>query len=149
MTQRTKPPFRADHVGSILRTAPVKDARAKREKGEITAAQLKEVEDREIDKIIKKQEEVGLKLATDGEFRRSWWQFDFFKLLDGAELIRTAHGIKFAGVETRPEDITVTGKIGYSGKPMIDHFEFLKANCTVTPKMTLPSPTVLHYRVGR
>ena len=71
MTQRTKPPFRADHVGSILRTTPVKDARAKREKGEITAAQLKEVEDREIDKIIKKQEEIGLKLATDGEFRRS------------------------------------------------------------------------------
>ncbi|HEU5444534.1 MAG TPA: 5-methyltetrahydropteroyltriglutamate--homocysteine S-methyltransferase, partial [Pseudolabrys sp.] len=67
MTQRTKPPFRADHVGSILRTAPVKDARAKREKGEITAAQLKEVEDREIEKIIKKQEEIGLKLATDGE----------------------------------------------------------------------------------
>ena len=71
MTQRTKPPFRADHVGSILRTAPVKDARAKREKGEVTAAQLKEVEDREIEKIIKKQEEIGLKLATDGEFRRT------------------------------------------------------------------------------
>ncbi|HSL79445.1 MAG TPA: 5-methyltetrahydropteroyltriglutamate--homocysteine S-methyltransferase, partial [Pseudolabrys sp.] len=82
MTQRTKPPFRADHVGSILRTAPVKDARAKREKGEITAAQLKEVEDREIEKIIKKQEEIGLKLATDGEFRRSWWHFDFYGMLD-------------------------------------------------------------------
>jgi len=142
-------PFRADHVGSLLRTAPLKEARLKREKGEIDAAALKAVEDQEIKKIIKKQEEVGLKLATDGEFRRSWWQFDFFKLLDGAELIRTAHGIKFAGVETRPEDITVTGKLGYSGKPMVDHFEFLKANCNVTPKMTLPSPTVLHYRVGR
>ena len=77
MAQRTKPPFRADHVGSILRTAPVKEARAKREKGEITAAQLKEVEDREIIKIIQKQEEVGLKAVTDGEFRRSWWHFDF------------------------------------------------------------------------
>ena len=83
--QRTKPPFRADHVGSILRTAPVKDARAKREQGTISAAQLKEVEDREIEKIIKKQEEIGLRLATDGEFRRSWWHFDFFGMLDGVE----------------------------------------------------------------
>ena len=82
----TKPPFRADHVGSLLRTAPLKEARAKREKGEITAAQLPSVEDREIEKIISKQEEVGLKLATDGEFRRSWWHFDFFSGLDGVEM---------------------------------------------------------------
>ncbi|MDQ2953999.1 MAG: 5-methyltetrahydropteroyltriglutamate--homocysteine S-methyltransferase, partial [Pseudomonadota bacterium] len=73
--KRTKPPYRADEVGSLLRTAPLKQARAKRERGQITAAQLKEVEDREIDKIIKKQEEVGLQLATDGEFRRAWWHF--------------------------------------------------------------------------
>src|SRR4029079_8729430 len=73
MTQRTKPPFRADEVGSILRTGPIKEARAKREKGEISQAELAKVEDAEIIKIIRKQEEVGLKLATDGEFRRSWW----------------------------------------------------------------------------
>ena len=102
MTQRTKPPFRADHVGSILRTAPVKDARAKREKGEINAAQLKEIEDREIEKIIKKQEEIGLKLATDGEFRRSWWHFDFFGMLDGVEIYELDHGIQFQGVQTKP-----------------------------------------------
>jgi methionine synthase II (cobalamin-independent) len=76
--QRTKPPFRADHVGSLLRPAALKEARSKHAKGELTAAQLKEIEDREIEKVIKKQEEVGLKLATDGEFRRSWWHFDFF-----------------------------------------------------------------------
>ena len=70
--QRSKPPFRADHVGSILRNAPIKQARAKREQGAITAAELKEVEDREIEKIVRKQEEIGLKLATDGEYRRSW-----------------------------------------------------------------------------
>src|SRR5471032_1587044 len=103
MTQRTKPPFRADHVGSILRTAPVKQARAQREKGEITPAQLKEVEDREIEKIIKKQEEIGLKLATDGEFRRAWWHFDFYKGLDGVEMFDTGRGIVFAGVETKAE----------------------------------------------
>ena len=71
--QRTTPPFRADHVGSLLRTAPLKDARAKRESGEIDAAALKAVEDREIEKIIKKQEDIGLKAVTDGEFRRAFW----------------------------------------------------------------------------
>src|SRR5256885_4333016 len=76
----TNPPFRADHVGSILRSAPLKDARAKREKGEITETQLKAVENTEIKKIIAKQEEIGLQLATDGEYRRSWWHFEF---LDG------------------------------------------------------------------
>ena len=73
----------------------------KREKGEITAAQLKEVEDREIEKIIKKQEEIGLKLATDGEFRRSWWHFDFFGMLDGVEIYELDHGIQFQGVQTK------------------------------------------------
>src|SRR5688572_10359216 len=81
LMSRTTPPFRADHVGSLLRTAPVKEARQKREKGQITDAQLKEVEDREIEKVIRKQEEIGLKLATDGEFRRMWWHFDFFGML--------------------------------------------------------------------
>src|SRR5437016_6502216 len=82
--QRTKPPFRADHVGSLLRTAPVKDARAKAAKGEISAADLKATEDREIARIIKKQEEVGLQSVTDGEFRRSWWHLDFLWGLAGA-----------------------------------------------------------------
>src|SRR5947207_1760293 len=75
--QRTKPPLRADHVGSFLRTAPIKEARAKRVTGAITADGLKAVEDIEIRRIIARQEECGLKLATDGEFRRSWWHFDF------------------------------------------------------------------------
>jgi 5-methyltetrahydropteroyltriglutamate--homocysteine methyltransferase len=145
--QRTKPPFRADHVGSILRTAPVKEARAKHEKGEIGDAQLKEVEDREIEKIIRKQEEIGLKLATDGEFRRSWWHFDFFGMLDNVEVVEIDHGIQFQGVQTRPRSIKVTGKIGFSNHPMIEHFKFLKAHTRVTPKMTIPSPSVMHFRL--
>ena len=145
--QRTKPPFRADHVGSILRTAPVKDARAKREKGEITAAQLKEVEDREVEKVIKKQEEIGLKLATDGEFRRSWWHFDFFGMLDGVDIYELDHGIQFQGVQTKPRSIKVTGKIGFSNHPMLEHFKFLKAHTKVTPKMTIPAPSVMHFRL--
>ena len=111
--QRTTPPFRADHVGSILRSAPLKEARGKRAKGEITAADLKAVEDREIEKIVRKQEEIGLKLATDGEYRRSWWHLDFFWGLTGCEKIRLDHGIKFRGVETRPEGYRIVGKLDF------------------------------------
>src|SRR5436189_4187874 len=114
MPQRTTPPFRADHVGSLLRTAPLKEARAKRARKEIDAAALEAVEDREIEKIVKKQEDVGLKLATDGEFRRSWWHFDFYKGLDGVEMYSTGKGIVFAGVETKPESVRVVGRIGFS-----------------------------------
>src|SRR5439155_1589621 len=118
--QRSKPPFRADHVGSILRSAAIKDARARREKGEISAADLKTVEDREIGKITKKQEEIGLKLATDGEYRRSWWHLDFFWGLTGCEKITLPHGIKFHGVETRPEGYKVVGKLDFpSDHPML------------------------------
>src|ERR1700704_4731078 len=149
MTARSNAPFRADHVGSLLRPAALKEARAKREKGEITAAQLKEVEDREIEKVIRKQEDVGLKLATDGEFRRSWWHFDFFKGLDGVTPFTAEHGIKFAGVETKAEGIKVTSRVGFSGHPMLDHFGFLKSHARVTPKMTIPAPSTLHFRQGR
>jgi methionine synthase II (cobalamin-independent) len=149
MAARAKPPFRADHVGSLLRPAPLKEARGKRAKGEITAEQLKTVEDREIEKVIKKQEEAGLKLATDGELRRSWWQFDFYKGLDGAELYSTGKGIVFAGVETKAESVRVVGKIGFSGHPHIDHFRFVKDHTKVTPKMTIPAPSTLHFRQGR
>ncbi|MGD0025920.1 MAG: cobalamin-independent methionine synthase II family protein [Xanthobacteraceae bacterium] len=145
---RNKPPFRADVVGSILRTAPLKEARAKREKGEISAAQLTEVENREIEKIIKKQEEVGLKLATDGEFRRSWWHFDFFGMLDGVEIYSSDQGIQFQGVQTKAQSIRIKGKLGFSNHPMLEHFKFLKTHTRVVPKMTIPSPAVLHFRLA-
>ena len=149
MTQRSTSPFRADHVGSLLRTAPLKEARAKHAEKKISDADLAEVENREIDKIVKKQEEVGLKLATDGEFRRSWWQFDFYKGLDGAELYTVGEGIKFAGVTTRAESVRVTGKVGFSSHPHLEHFKYLKAHSKVTPKMTIPAPSTLHFRQGR
>ena len=145
----TKAPFRADHVGSILRTAPLKDARAKHAEGKLSDAELRAVEDREIDKIVKKQEEIGLKLATDGEFRRSWWQFDFYRGLDGVELYSVGEGIQFAGVKTKAESVRVIGKIGFSSHSHIDHFKFLKAHSKVTPKMTIPAPSTLHFRQGR
>ena len=148
MTQRTKPPFRADHVGSLLRPAALKEARAKHAKGELDAAGLKAVEDREIERVIRKQEEVGLKLATDGEFRRSWWHFDFFRGLKGVEMI-SAPPIKFHGVETKAEAIKIVGKVDFAGHPHIEHFKFLKAHCNVTPKMTIPAPSTFHFRQGR
>ena len=147
--QRTTPPFRADHVGSLLRTAPLKEARAKRAQAAITPAELKEIEDREIEKVIRKQEEVGLKLATDGEFRRSWWHFDFFRGLDGVTPYSTEGGIQFHGVQTKAEGIKIAGRIGFSGHPMIEHFKFLKSHTQVTPKMTIPAPSTLHFRQGR
>ena len=144
---RNKPPFRADVVGSLLRTAPLKEARAKREKGAISAAELTEVENREIEKIIKKQEQVGLKVATDGEFRRSWWHFDFFGMLDGVELYELDHGIQFHGVQTKAQSVRIKDKLGFSHHPMLEHFKFLKTHTRVLPKMTIPSPAVLHFRL--
>jgi 5-methyltetrahydropteroyltriglutamate--homocysteine methyltransferase len=148
--QRARPPFRADHVGSILRSASIKDARNRHERGEIGAADLKAVEDREIQAIIRKQEDIGLQLATDGEYRRSWWHFDFFWGLTGVEKLVLDHGIQFRGVQTRPESLRIVGKLDFpSDHPMLDHFRFLKAHTKVTPKMCIPAPTVLHFRLPK
>jgi 5-methyltetrahydropteroyltriglutamate--homocysteine methyltransferase len=146
---RTTPPFRADHVGSLLRPAAIKTAREHRARNEITAAALRAIEDREIEKAIAKQEQTGLKLATDGEFRRAWWHFDFFRGLEGVTFYTTDHGIQFHGVQTKAETIKIDGKIGFAGHPMLDHFKFLKAHTRVTPKMTIPAPSTLHFRQGR
>ena len=90
--QRTKAPFRADEVGSLLRPPKIKEARAKLEKGEISADDLRKVEDMEIEKVVHKQASIGLKLATDGEFRRSWWHFDFLAKLDRLRAVPPRHG---------------------------------------------------------
>jgi 5-methyltetrahydropteroyltriglutamate--homocysteine methyltransferase len=144
--QNTKPPFRADHVGSLLRPAALRQARDKRAKGEITPAELKAIEDREIERVIKKQEEVGLKAVTDGEFRRSWWHLDFLWGLDGAERHVMDTGIAFAAVTTRNEGVKVTGKLGSSLHPMIEHFKFVAAHTKVMPKITIPAPSAIYGR---
>jgi 5-methyltetrahydropteroyltriglutamate--homocysteine methyltransferase len=144
--QRTRPPFRADHVGSLLRPAALKDARANRARGEISADDLKAVEDREIERVIKKQEDVGLRAVTDGEFRRSWWHLDFLWGLDGVERHVMDSGVTFAAVKTRAEGVKVTGKIGFSGHPMLDHYRFVAAHTKVMPKITIPAPSALYGR---
>ena len=144
--KRTKPPFRADHVGSLLRPTALKDARAAHAKGEMSAADLKAVEDREIARVIGKQEEVGLKAVTDGEFRRSWWHLDFLWGLDGVERHVMETGVAFAAVKTRAEGIKVTGKVGFSSHPMIEHYRFVAAHTKVTPKITIPAPSAIYGR---
>jgi 5-methyltetrahydropteroyltriglutamate--homocysteine methyltransferase len=147
---RTKPPFRADHVGSLLRPAALKAARTRREKREISAGELEDIEDREIEKVIRKQESVGLQAVTDGEFRRAFWNYDFLGALDGVEAYLGERKIKFQGPQPKPMMLRVTAKLGgFSGHPMLDHFRFVKAHARAMPKMTIPSPTSLHFRYGR
>src|SRR5262245_60223603 len=147
--QRNKPASRADHVGSLLRPAALKEARARAAKGEISAAQLRAVEDREIVRAIKKQEEVGLKSITDGEFRRSWWHLDFLWGLDGAEHYVMDQGITFQGMQTRAEGARIVSKVGFTRHPMIEHFKFVQANTKAMAKMTIPAPSALYGRTGR
>ncbi len=143
---RTIPPFRADHVGSLLRPDALKRARAQFAKGEIDAVALKAIEDREIERVIRKQEEVGLQGVTDGEFRRSWWHLDFLWGLDGIEKHVMDTGIAFAGVNTRNEGLKVTGKVGFTSHPMIEHFKFVAAHTKRTPKITIPAPSAAYGR---
>jgi 5-methyltetrahydropteroyltriglutamate--homocysteine methyltransferase len=147
---RTKPPFRADHVGSLLRPAALKSARGKRERGEISAAELAVVEDLEIEKVIRKQEDIGLRSVTDGEFRRAFWNYDFLGKLNGVEAYLGERKIKFQGPQPKPMMLRVVGKLGAAGAhPMIEHFKFVAAQAKAMPKMTIPSPSSLHFRYGR
>ena len=133
-------------MGSLLRPAALKEARAKRAAGEISTPDLKAVEDREIERVIRKQEEVGLHAVTDGEFRRSWWHLDFLWGLDGVERHMMESGVAFSGLNTRAEGVKVTGKIGFTGHPMIEHYKFVAAHTKVTPKITIPAPSALYGR---
>jgi 5-methyltetrahydropteroyltriglutamate--homocysteine methyltransferase len=147
---RARPPFRADHVGSFLRSAALKEARARHARGELGAPDLAAVEDREIQSLIKKQEAVGLKAVTDGEYRRASWQTDFLVALDGVESYYGERLFKFQGPQPRPILLRVNKRLGgFSGHPMLAHFEFVQANTKAVPKMTIPSPSTLHFRYGR
>ncbi|MBO0755098.1 MAG: 5-methyltetrahydropteroyltriglutamate--homocysteine S-methyltransferase [Bradyrhizobiaceae bacterium] len=148
--QRTTPPFRADQVGSLLRPDVLKEARAKRERGELSAEALTAIEDQEIEAVIRRQEEIGLSSITDGEFRRAFWQIDFLERLDGVESYIGERKVKFQGPQPKPVLLRVKGKLGaFNGHPMLDHFRFVRAHTRRTPKMTIPSPSSLHFRYGR
>jgi 5-methyltetrahydropteroyltriglutamate--homocysteine methyltransferase len=148
--QRTKPPFRADHVGSLLRPAALKEARAKHERGEIGDEALKAAEDEAIAEVIRKQEAVGLKAVTDGEFRRASWQTDFLVALDGVESYYGERKMLFKGPQPRPILLRLKHKLGaFHGHPMLEHYKFVAGHAKVAAKMTIPSPSTLHFRYGR
>jgi 5-methyltetrahydropteroyltriglutamate--homocysteine methyltransferase len=151
MSQRTKPPFRADHVGSLLRPQELHEARDKAKRGEITAGQLRAVQDKCIREAVAKQESVGIQAVTDGEFRRDWWHIDFIHGFDGVELAAgDAYGdAKFKNTDEQPPFMMVQGKIRRTKPSMLEHFKFLKSLTKKTPKFTMPSPAMLHARGDR
>jgi len=145
-----RPPFRADQVGSLLRPDGLSDARARWKRGELSAAALRETEDRAVREAVRRQEAIGLRAVTDGEFRRDWWHLDFLGQFDGVTLTENG-GQKFqiAGQSEQPPIASVTGRVGCSRPIMVDDFAFLKSVTTRVPKMTIPSPSMLHLRGGR
>ncbi|MGE3644816.1 MAG: 5-methyltetrahydropteroyltriglutamate--homocysteine S-methyltransferase [Beijerinckiaceae bacterium] len=147
--KRNVPPFRADHVGSLLRPQSIRDARSDFVAGRIDASALKAVEDEEIKRVIRKQEDIGLMAVTDGEFRRSWWHLDYLWGLDGLERYVMDQGVAFSGMNTRAEGVRATGKVGYSSHPMIEHFKFVRDNTNRMPKITIPAPSAIYGRTGR
>ena len=152
MAQRTAPPFRADHVGSFLRPKELLDAREKHQTGAITKEELRKVEDRAIRDIVKFQEDLGLRAATDGEFRRTYFHIDFLEQLEGVETRGglTAHFHSAKGeVDFAPPVLHVTGKVRHVHPIQVKDFAFLKAAVQRVPKVTIPSPTMLHFRGGR
>lgn len=148
--QRNSAPFRADIVGSFLRPEAIKQAREQFAAGEIDATALRLVEDEAIRDVVNKQRASGLNVVTDGEFRRAWWHFDFFDGLQGVERYEADQGIQFNGVQTKARGVRVTGKLGFGDHPMLNDFRFLQSVAgDAMPKMTIPSPSVLHFRGGR
>jgi 5-methyltetrahydropteroyltriglutamate--homocysteine methyltransferase len=152
MAKRDIPPYRADHVGSFLRPPELLEAREKRRRGEITAAELRTVEDAAIRDVVRFQEEVGLGDATDGEFRRTYFHIDFLEQLEGVQTRGglTAHFHSAKGdIDFAPPVLHVTAKVRHAKPIQLADFQFLKSVAKGTPKVTIPSPTMLHFRGGR
>ena len=156
MAANARPPFRADHVGSLLRPKEVLQARDEFAKGEIAAEALAQVEDAAIRDIIRMQGEVGLKSATDGELRRQSWHMDFIYQLGGVtkvndDTIRVAFHNKDKNYEYTPPSAHITAPITLPETIFADAFTFLRDNVSAaqTPKLTIPSPSMVHYRGGR
>jgi 5-methyltetrahydropteroyltriglutamate--homocysteine methyltransferase len=152
MGQRAAPPFRADHVGSFLRPAALLAARERFHNGTLDGAALRAVEDAAIADIVRMQEDIGLQGITDGEFRRTYFHIDFLEQLDGVEARGglTAHFHSAKGdIDFAPPVLHVTRKVRHVRPIQLADFNFLRAATTRTPKVTLPSPTMLHFRGGR
>jgi 5-methyltetrahydropteroyltriglutamate--homocysteine methyltransferase len=148
---KINPPYRADHVGSLLRPKALLKARQRYQEKEISKQELRSVEDRHISEVIKKQEAVGLKSITDGEFRRAFFHLDFLEQLAGV----TVKGSIAASSDAQdkvgftPPKLSVTGKLRHVKTIQVDDFNYLRSQVNQTPKVSIPSPTMIHFRGGR
>jgi methionine synthase II (cobalamin-independent) len=153
MANRSAPPFRADHVGSFLRPPELLAARERHQKGEISRAELRAVEDAAIRGVVRLQEEVGLLGITDGEFRRTYFHVDFLEQLEGVEtrggLTTHFHTATGKEVDFAPPVLHATAKVRHVRPIQVADFQFLRSLTSRTPKVTIPSPTMLHFRGGR
>jgi 5-methyltetrahydropteroyltriglutamate--homocysteine methyltransferase len=145
------PPFRADHVGSLLRPAAVHEARGRRAAGEITAAELRGVEDAAIADAVRTLEATGMRSITDGEFRRAWFHLDFLQQLDGVAVTGSIAASSDAAqtVHLTPPKLSVVGPLRHARDIQVDDFRYLASIVTQTPKVCIPSPTMVHFRGGR
>ena len=146
---RSSPPFRADHVGSLLRPRELADARAARKAGALSSESLRAIEDHCIGTAIRRQEDIGLRAATDGEYA-AVRHFDFVSGLEGVELYEPEQKIQFKGGVPLPHALRITGRIGWGKPVMVDDYRFVASHVRgAVPKMTIPSPSVVHFRGGR
>src|SRR5499427_9310528 len=155
MLERTKPPFRADHVGSLIRPEALIKAREQAEKKEIPEGELKRIQQAAIRDVVRMQEDLGLRLVTDGEYNRHSWHRDFMLKFRNVRMIPSKLTVRFhsdAGDRLHsPPTMQVTGRLARpnGGGIFVDDFKFLASIAQATPKITLPSPTVMHFRGGR
>ena len=150
MGVRVGPPFRADHVGSLLRPVRLREARAAHVAGGLDAEGLRSVEDECVAAAIVKQEAIGLRAASDGEYRRAYWHYDFVVKLEGAELYVPEQKIEFKGGVLLPHRLRVNGRIAWKEKAFVADYGFTASKVTTAvAKQTIPSPSVLHFRGGR
>jgi 5-methyltetrahydropteroyltriglutamate--homocysteine methyltransferase len=151
--KRSRPPFRADHVGSLLRPPALLAAREQHRSGALGAAQLKQLEDEAILEVVRRQEDLGLQAVTDGEFRRTLWHMDFLKQFANVEVTRSPVKVSFhtaqGDIERAPSALRVTGRLARPHPIFVEHYRYLESVARVTPKLTLPSPSILHFRGGR
>ena len=150
----TQPPFRADHVGSLLRPPELARARAEHKAGRLEASDLRKAEDSAIREVVRMQEESGLQGVTDGEFRRSSWHMDFLYQIGGVRKVQQNITVHFhsdkGDVDFTPSGLKVEGRLSLEGCIFGDHFEYLKSVVKRgTPKLTIPSPSMMHYPGGR
>ncbi|MFC7060988.1 5-methyltetrahydropteroyltriglutamate--homocysteine S-methyltransferase [Halobacillus seohaensis] len=148
MVHTKRAPFKGDHVGSFLRPERIKQARLQKEKGKISAVELRNIEDEEIINLVEKQKQAGLQSITDGDLRRAWWHFDFLEGLVGVEGFEADQGIQFNGVETKAHSVRVVDKVDFNDHPMLEDYKFLHSvvGDDHVAKFTIPSPNMLFFR---